>query len=225
MKSIQLNFFKGKYELETKILTNIFYLKTNMKLTYVILIYNNNFKVKLLVSNYLKTCDYEYTEDQFYIYKFKLNDYYLIKNIIINIPFNTTNKKVFFEYDDDTLNELDLIIDNESEKSKKDHTKIIKKNCIEISPRKLYNEIEKSISIDNIKGIMFLDIHNLKNRNDIYVPSDKLDIKKDLHIIKIKLEDKYIDYLIDFSFYIDFEEEHYGNIDVINCPIEYISVL
>ena len=177
---------------------NEFYIRSKTKLIKEMFTINyNNNSYSDFFNEHLKK-EYEYSYNRYYIYKFKLNDYYLINQFEI---LTGNNIEIYFEYDDDNYfkSEYDEITQNKK-------NQIIFAKTFGKEKSNIFNNNYCEINV----YIEYIDIYNDNNNFDrIY--ENNLTIIKNKNNMRLIIPDKYIDNFNDYGFYLNIKRNDTDN--------------
>lgn len=228
-----------KKEIDINQTLNEFYIKTQNKLdisSYFNINYNDTV-ISDRLNYYLFDDDYEKSDDKYYIYKLKFNDYYFIEKFRIEVD-EIYSYDIWIEYDPDNTFTIhnNKILDDENTKytekcsdmNKSKGHKIIKKNYILLTNiRGINHNLDTNGS--KIKNANFtkIKIYNSEfEGNDYdYLLEENLEVFRKDNIIKIKIPDRYLYNFNQYGSDVDLPEnvtwdQHEGY-----NPIEEIKVL
>ena len=189
---------------------NEFYIRSSEKIiidTFEIY-YNNRYNCGHNISDFINK-DYDYSENNYYIYKFKLDDYYIINKFQI---FGYTEKELYFEYNKEN-NIYDI------------NNNINKQNLLifdSISP--FEQNYKKETEIEHI------DIYKEKWYDYDRIDINKIEYYKLNKLTKLIIPDEYTNNFIKTGFSIsikkdDMNKEMSYRYVVGHLPVNYIKVL
>lgn len=177
---------------------NEFYIRSKTKLIKEMFTINyNNNSYSDYFNEHIKK-EYECSYNRYYIYKFKLNDYYLINQFEI---LTGNNIEIYFEYDDDNYFESEY---NEIKQNKNNQI-ILANNYMKEFPNILNENCYKlNVYIENI------DIYYDNNNYDRIYENDLI-IIKNKNNIRIIIPEKYIDNFNKHGFYLNIKRNDNDN--------------
>jgi hypothetical protein len=227
-KKMITNGFKKEIDINQTL--NEFYIKTVSKLdisTYFKINYNDTV-ISDRLNYYLFNDDYDISDEKYYLYKFKFNDYYFIEKFIIEVD-EIYSYDIWFEYEYDnsfTYNN-NKILDDENTKYT-DKFKIIKKNYISLTNiRGVNHKLDTQISLIKTSYFTHVKIYNTEYDDDNYdlILEENLEVIRKDNTIKIKIPDRYLYNFNEYGCEVNLKgdilwDQHEGH-----NPLEEIKVL
>ena len=226
------NYFKKEIDINQTL--NEFYIKSISKLdisSYFKILYNETM-ISDRINYYLFDDEYEKSDEQYYLYKFKLNDYYYIEKFIIEVD-EIYSDDIWIEFDKDNsfTSHNNKILDDENTKYT-DKFKIIKKNYILLTNirginHKLdtYNSKIKTANFTHVK--IYNNEPNEENDEENYdiILEENLEVIRKDNTIKIKIPDIYLYNFNNYGSEVDLKGEIIWDQHEGYNPIEEIKVL
>jgi hypothetical protein len=161
MKSIKLLYNEGVYISYINANINLFFIKTNKKLKDFILSYQNDHR-RIILNDFIINLEYELSDENKFIYKVKLNNYYFINKIYIT-DFRSI-LDIDIEYDDEELNYDETIIEYNCITVLLEKEKFTNIKYIQFGDEKIYDDKYKIIRNKELNLFQILFDKNIINK-------------------------------------------------------------
>jgi hypothetical protein len=161
MKSIKLLYNEGVYISYINVNLNLFYIQSNYKLKDFIISYQNDHR-RIILNDFIINLDYELSDENKYIYKVKLNNYYFINKIYITDFRSMLN--IDIEYDDEEINYDETIIEYNCITVLLEKEKFTNIKYIQFGDEKIYDDKYKIIRNKELNLFQILFEKNILNK-------------------------------------------------------------